>query len=90
MCSLENYGLDNSTDNLNTFSTLVDLLQYRAKYQPDKQAYIFLQDGETESGILTYGELERQARRSPDWQCPYYDYHYDSLFNNKSKAKTQN
>ena len=51
-----------STDNLDKFSTLVDLLHYRAHYQPDKQAYIFLQNGETESGSLTYGELDRQAR----------------------------
>ncbi len=62
MRSLENYDLNNSTDNLDTFSTLVDLLHYRAQDQPDKQAYIFLQDGETESGVLTYGELDRQAR----------------------------
>ncbi|MEM8827845.1 MAG: MupA/Atu3671 family FMN-dependent luciferase-like monooxygenase [Cyanobacteria bacterium P01_G01_bin.19] len=62
MYSLENEGLNNSTDNLNLFSTLVDLLHYRAQERPDRQAYIFLQDGETESGMITYGELERQAR----------------------------
>ncbi|NET66088.1 MAG: amino acid adenylation domain-containing protein [Moorea sp. SIO1G6] len=28
---------------------------------PDQLAYIFLQNGETESGSLTYGELDRQA-----------------------------
>ena len=49
---------------------LVNLLHYRAQYQPNKQAYIFLQDGETESGTLTYGELDRQARaiaHSSEW-----------------------
>lgn len=43
-------------------STLVDLLSYRARNQPDQTAYTFLQDGETEAGRLTYKELERQAR----------------------------
>ncbi|MGK7936599.1 MAG: AMP-binding protein, partial [Xenococcaceae cyanobacterium] len=44
------------------FSTLVDLLRYRAKHQPDKTAYIFLHNGETETNRLTYAELDRQAR----------------------------
>ena len=43
-------------------TSLLDILRDRAKYQPDKQAYIFLQNGETESGSLSYGELDRQAR----------------------------
>ncbi|PSB40474.1 AMP-binding protein, partial [Chamaesiphon polymorphus] len=47
----------------NTVATsLLDILSYRAQYQHDRQAYIFLQNGETESGSLTYGELDRQAR----------------------------
>ncbi len=44
--------LNYSTDKLEKPSTLVDLLHYRGQYQPDKQAYIFLQNGETESGSL--------------------------------------
>ncbi len=40
---------------------LLDILTYRAQHQPDKEAYIFLQDGETESARLTYGELHKQA-----------------------------
>ncbi|MGL5807802.1 MAG: AMP-binding protein, partial [Xenococcaceae cyanobacterium] len=44
------------------YSTLIDLLQDRSAQQPEKIAYIFLKDGETESGSLTYGELDRQAR----------------------------
>ena len=54
--------LDYPTDKLEKLSTLGDLLHYRAQYQPDKLAYIFLQDGETESGSLTYGELDKRAR----------------------------
>lgn len=42
--------------------SLLDLLLQRTQNQPDRQAYIFLQDGETESASLTYGELDRQAR----------------------------
>jgi len=44
------------------FLTLVDLLQGRAKDQPDHLAYTFLQDGETETGQLTYRDLDQQAR----------------------------
>ena len=43
------------------FSTIVDLLRYRATHQPDKTAYTFLQDGEVESGKLSYRELDQQA-----------------------------
>ena len=44
------------------FLSLVDVLGNRAQAMPNQQAYIFLQNGETESGSLTYGELDRQAR----------------------------
>ncbi len=40
----------------------VDILRQRAQNQPEQKAYIFLQNGSTESGSLTYGELDRQAR----------------------------
>ncbi|QRK08317.1 AMP-binding protein [Archangium violaceum] len=43
-------------------STLVDLLRLRATVQPEAWAYTFLQDGENESGRLTFLELDRQAR----------------------------
>ena len=59
---LKSNSLDYSNDKLEPRSTLVSLLHYRAQYQPDGQAYIFLRNGETESGSLTYGELDRQAR----------------------------
>jgi acyl-CoA synthetase (AMP-forming)/AMP-acid ligase II len=50
------------TDTKQKVSTLVDLLRYRAQHQSDQTAYIFLQDGETETGRLTYQQLDRQAR----------------------------
>lgn len=43
-------------------STLVDLLRYRATYQPDQTAYTFLVDGETEAVHLTYHQLEQRAQ----------------------------
>lgn len=50
----------NSTER--KFSTLVELLRYRACQQPDQIAYTTLQEGETESGRLTYRELDLQVR----------------------------
>jgi acyl-CoA synthetase (AMP-forming)/AMP-acid ligase II len=44
------------------YANLVDLLQHRSQQQSDRVAYTFLQDGETESGHLTYAELDRQAK----------------------------
>jgi natural product biosynthesis luciferase-like monooxygenase protein len=43
--------------------TIIDILQDRAKRQHDKVAYTFLSDGEEETGSLTFGELDRQARK---------------------------
>ncbi len=44
------------------FSSLVDLLRYRALHQPDRLAFSFLQDGEIEVASLTYKELDQQVR----------------------------
>ncbi|MUG94504.1 AMP-binding protein [Scytonema sp. UIC 10036] len=44
------------------FSTLVELLRWRALHQPKQKAYSFLLDGEVEGFDLTYGELDYQAR----------------------------
>ncbi|MEA5581855.1 fatty acyl-AMP ligase [Nodularia harveyana UHCC-0300] len=46
----------------NQFSTLVELLQYRAKMQGSKTAFTFLQNGEVEAGSFTYGTLAQQAQ----------------------------
>lgn len=50
-------------NHLSEASTLVDILLWRSYDQPDKRAYTFLQDGETESGSLTYRELDLKARK---------------------------
>ncbi|HEU4323402.1 MAG TPA: amino acid adenylation domain-containing protein [Roseiflexaceae bacterium] len=43
-------------------ATLVDLLRTQAARQPDKPAYIFLQDGELDEVRMTYQELDRRAQ----------------------------
>ncbi|HSN87934.1 MAG TPA: fatty acyl-AMP ligase, partial [Thermoanaerobaculia bacterium] len=43
-------------------STLVSLLRSRARLQPERTAYVFLQDGEAETARLTYGDLDERAR----------------------------
>src|SRR6476620_8454404 len=43
-------------------NSLVDILQWRAKYQPNRLAYRFLVDGEFDEVTLTYKELDRRAR----------------------------
>ena len=45
-----------------TFSTLVEILRWRALWQPEQLAYAYLLDGEVEGGRLTYAELDREAR----------------------------
>ncbi|MFA5921350.1 MAG: amino acid adenylation domain-containing protein [Methylococcaceae bacterium] len=45
-----------------TYSNLVELACSRASEKPDQTAYVFLQDGENESGRLTFAELDRRAR----------------------------
>lgn len=50
-------------DDVNVIS-LLEVLSYRAQYQSERQAYIFLQNGEAESASLTYGELDSLARQT--------------------------
>lgn len=45
-----------------SFSTLVELLQYRARTQPDDLAYQFLVDGKKEGPFYTYAQLETWAK----------------------------
>ncbi|MEH2009475.1 fatty acyl-AMP ligase [Nostoc sp.] len=53
---MENYCIDTH------FSTLVDVLRYRAKHQPNTIAFTFLEDGETEEVNWTYQVLDEQAQ----------------------------
>ena len=49
----------NSKPNIHT---MVELLQWRAELQPERKVFKFLDDGENEGSILTFSELDRQAR----------------------------
>jgi acyl-CoA synthetase (AMP-forming)/AMP-acid ligase II len=44
------------------YSNIIDLLDDREQYQPNKTAFTFLKDGETQLVNLTYQELTRQAK----------------------------
>ena len=46
-----------------SFVTFVDVLRRRAADCPDKTAFIFLEDGEHESGSITYRQLDKRAKR---------------------------
>jgi acyl-CoA synthetase (AMP-forming)/AMP-acid ligase II len=50
------------TDPVAEFSTLVEILRWRALQQPEQRAYTYLVDGETEGDHLTYAALDCQAR----------------------------
>ncbi len=43
-------------------TSLVDILRYRAKEQPDQLAYRYLVDGEYDEVVMTYENLDRRAR----------------------------
>jgi acyl-CoA synthetase (AMP-forming)/AMP-acid ligase II len=49
-------------DQVAAFSTLVEILRWRALAQPEQRAYTHLLDGEIEGAHLTFGELDGQAR----------------------------
>src|SRR5690606_19854783 len=46
---------------------LPDVLRMRAEEHPDRLAYRFLPEGDTEAIIITYGELDRRARAIGSW-----------------------
>jgi glutamate-1-semialdehyde-2,1-aminomutase len=50
------------SDIYKNFSTIIEVLQWRAKNQPNKIGYVFLNDGEIESASLTYKELDYRAK----------------------------
>jgi amino acid adenylation domain-containing protein/thioester reductase-like protein len=48
-------------------NTLLDLLRTRAESHPDRLAYRFIQDGDSDIVTITYGELDRRARAIGAW-----------------------
>ncbi len=52
---------------METAVTLVDLLRWRARQQPDKHAYTFLLDGEDDAVDWNYGQLDQAARMIAAW-----------------------
>ena len=50
------------TDPIAEFSTLVEILRWRALQQPEQRTYTYLVDGEAEGDHLTYAALDCQAR----------------------------
>ena len=44
-------------------SSIVQVLKQRAQATPDRDAFIFLEDGENRESRITYAELDRRARR---------------------------
>ncbi|MHC5853048.1 amino acid adenylation domain-containing protein [Nostoc sp.] len=50
-------------DIVGNFSTVVEVLRLRSSTQPDRDAFTFLLDGETEQTTLTYQELDRRSRQ---------------------------
>jgi len=50
------------TDPIAEFSTLVEILRWRAIQQPEQRTYTYLVDGEAEGDHLTYAALDCQAR----------------------------
>lgn len=49
-------------ENFHRFTTLVDVSRWHARGKADAPVYIYLQDGEDDELVLTYGDLDRQAR----------------------------
>ena len=47
--------------------SLIEILRFRAHYQAERYAYIFLRDGESEGGSLDYAALDQRARIIAGW-----------------------
>jgi acyl-CoA synthetase (AMP-forming)/AMP-acid ligase II len=56
-----------SASTFSRFSTLVQLLRYRAEHHPEHVACTFLADGETQEFNLTYREWDERARALAVW-----------------------
>ena len=53
---------ENLSEDVSQATTLAHLLRWRAYHQPERMAYTFLLDGETDEACLTYSELDARAR----------------------------
>lgn len=58
---LENFLVGTVTDEDTFTYTICDILKFRAENTPDKVAFIFLKDGETDKETITYQQLYEQA-----------------------------
>jgi len=52
----------NSVDPIQEFSTLVEILRWRALHQPEQRTYTYLLDGESAGDHLTHARLDTLAR----------------------------
>ncbi len=48
-------------------STWIDLLRWRAQYEPAQRVYTFLMDGDAGERHWTYRELDQRARAIAAW-----------------------
>lgn len=62
MSTLVYANVDSSTESVVDFSSLIDLLRWRATNQPDQVVFTYLPNGEEEESCITYGELDHAAR----------------------------
>ncbi|MBD2208314.1 amino acid adenylation domain-containing protein [Nostoc linckia FACHB-104] len=62
MPEIQNTQNSHAFKGVGEFSTIVELLRYRAGLQAEQLSYTFLADGETESDRLTYEQLDRYSR----------------------------
>ena len=54
---------DEIVKQMQDYQTILEILSYRAKQTPKQIAYIFLEDGETQTAKITYQELEEKAKK---------------------------
>ena len=54
---------DEIVKQMQDYPTILEILSYRAKQTPKQIAYIFLEDGESQTAKITYQELEEKAKK---------------------------
>lgn len=57
----------NAVFNPYNLKSLVDMVQFRARVQPDSDAFVYLEDGVSQEIHLTYAELDRRCRAIGAW-----------------------